>query len=346
LFEATLAALERLDAPLRSPSEEIAGEDYTASLLANAQTPPLVLERCLRMLRADHPALTIDRLRWFLMRPEEAIQIEAVRSLCQGSLAGRFKLLAKLADDRGGRKSLRAEAIVGLADDAPRQRDRLLALATDKQPVLRREALRSLRGVELSEQERLMIRKASRDDTPSLELIELLGRSASSASRGVRESQLGASIGTDAWLARLEGPAEPAAGERVFFHSKGPGCYRCHQIEGRGGRAGPDLSTVAGGLDRRRVIESILTPSKEIAPQFTTWTVAKTDGTVATGILLEQSPEGAIVLGDAEGRLIAIKDHEISERKPQPTSIMPDNLAQSMTIQEFRDLLAFLTHNR
>ena len=90
----------------------------------------------------------------------------------------------------------------------------------------------------------------------------------------------------------------------MFFHSKGPGCFRCHQVNGRGGRAGPDLSTLAAGMDRRRLVESILTPSKEIAPQFVAWSVARTDGTVFTGILLEQTPEGSLVFADAQGRLI------------------------------------------
>ena len=70
--------------------------------------------------------------------------------------------------------------------------------------------------------------------------------------------------------------------------------------------------------------------------------MARTDGTVFTGILLEQSPEGSLVFADAEGRLIVVKADEIAERKPQTTSIMPDNLPRRMTLQEFRDLLAFL----
>ena len=143
-----------------------------------------------------------------------------------------------------------------------------------------------------------------------------------------------------AWSSR--GPADPAAGERVFFHPKGPGCFRCHQVNGRGGRAGPDLSTLAAGMDRRRLVESILTPSKEIAPQFVAWSVARTNGTVFTGILLEQTPEGSLVFADSQGRLIAVKADEIAERKPQTTSIMPDNLVQTMTLQDFRDLVAFL----
>jgi hypothetical protein len=70
--------------------------------------------------------------------------------------------------------------------------------------------------------------------------------------------------------------------------------------------------------------------------------VAKTDGTVFTGVLLEQSPEGALIFADSQGRLISVKTDEIAERKPQTTSIMPDNLPRLMTTQEFRDLLAYL----
>ena len=150
---------------------------------------------------------------------------------------------------------------------------------------------------------------------------------------------------SDEWLARLEGPADPSAGERVFFHSKGPGCYRCHEVDGRGGHAGPDLTTLASTTDRRRLVESIVAPSREIAPQFVSWSVARTDGTVFTGILLEQSPDGSLVFADAEGRRIAVKPEEIAERKPQKTSIMPEDLPHLMTLQEMRDLIAFLGRN-
>ena len=146
----------------------------------------------------------------------------------------------------------------------------------------------------------------------------------------------------DAWLAQLSGRADPAAGERVFFHARGPGCYRCHQVEGRGSRAGPDLTTLSAGVDRRRLLESIVAPSKEIAPQFVPYTVARNDGTVFGGLLLEQSPEGELVFADSQGRRIQVKSSDIAERKPQTISIMPADLAHTMTKQEMRDLLAFL----
>ena len=138
------------------------------------------------------------------------------------------------------------------------------------------------------------------------------------------------------------GPADAAAGERVFFHTKGPGCYRCHQVKGRGSRAGPDLSTLAAGMNRRRLVESILTPSKEIAPQFVAWSVALNDGTVFSGHSARAIAGGIAHLRRFPGPATAVKNDDIAERKPQSTSIMPDNLCSAMTLARFSRLVAFL----
>ncbi len=83
-------------------------------------------------------------------------------------------------------------------------------------------------------------------------------------------------------------------------------------------------------------------PSKEIAPQYVAWSIARTDGTVFSGILLEQNPDGSLVFADTQGRITRVGSDEIAERKPQGASIMPDHLEKTMTLQEFRDVLAFL----
>jgi putative membrane-bound dehydrogenase-like protein len=337
LFEGTLAALDRLDVRRDNPRDELTGEDYIVSLLKDPKTPASVIRRGLRMLRPNHPALTANLIRRFLASPDESVRLETVRSLSQSPLTGRFFRLAQLATDVTIPEPIRAEAIDGLTEDASRQRDLLLTLATSTTPALKKEALRTLRGLALTEQEISRLRDASRGDDASLALIDRLGAGPAPIDR-----KAPAAPDLDAWLARLEGPADASAGERVFFHARGPGCYRCHEVDGRGGRVGPDLSTLASSTDRRRLVESIVAPSREIAPQFVPWSVAKTDGTVFSGILLEQSAEGALVFGDSQGRRITVKSDEIAERRPQTTSIMPEDLVTTMTIQEFRDLIAFL----
>lgn len=286
VFEGTLAALELLDSRKRSPTDEVAGEDYIAALLVDPRTSPAVIRRGLRMLRPDHPVLTLGLLRGFLDSPDESIRIEAVRTLGSSSLPGRFEVLSKLAEDPHASEALRAWARLGL--------------------------------------------------------IEREGPASSNAKASSPHEVTPPVQDLDAWLKILEGRADAAAGERVFYRPGEPGCYRCHQVDGRGGRVGPDLTYLDKGMDRRRLVQSILQPSLEIAPQFVAWSVARTDGTVFSGVLVGESPEGKLTFADAEGKLIEVHPSDIDERKPQSKSIMPDNVAQTLTTQEFRDLVAFL----
>ena len=148
------------------------------------------------------------------------------------------------------------------------------------------------------------------------------------------------------WKKALEGKGDPAAGERLFFHARGPRCFACHRVDGRGAAIGPDLSTIGRSLSREKLIESILTPSKEIAPQFTSWIIATKDGKTRTGMIVEEKFDSSIVIADAEGKLETINRLDIEDRQAAKTSIMPDNLPALMTRQEFRDLLAYLSERK
>jgi putative membrane-bound dehydrogenase-like protein len=339
LFEAYLAALERLDGTQRRLRDEIGGQDYVAVLLQNSDVAPAIRRRALRVLRPDHPALTIERLQILLGSPDLGLRMEAVRSLRDCSHAGRGALLAELARDEIQPERLRAEAVVGLSGEEPVQRALLIELATRGTPALRHEALRSLRGNALSAGQKATLAAAARGDDEAIALDATLNApDRDPGAPGTRDLK--------AWIARLDGPADPEAGERIFFHPKGPGCFRCHQVDGRGGHAGPELSTTAATLDRTRLLESILAPSQEIAPQFVPWLIAKSDGTVLSGLLLEETNEGEQVYADLKGETFRVKTADVVERRPQVVSIMPDNLAHQMTVQEFRDLISYLRSPR
>ena len=47
---------------------------------------------------------------------------------------------------------------------------------------------------------------------------------------------------------------------------------------------------------------------------------------------------------DPTGKVFSLKPIAIESRKPLTNSLMPENLQKQMTVQEFRDLLAFLQH--
>ncbi len=87
-------------------------------------------------------------------------------------------------------------------------------------------------------------------------------------------------------------------------------------------------------------------PSKEIAPQFVSWSIATHDGKVRTGLIVEEGPNSTVTIADSQGKLEVINRVTIEERHALATSIMPDNLHELMTVQEFRDLIAFLCSRR
>ncbi len=148
------------------------------------------------------------------------------------------------------------------------------------------------------------------------------------------------------WQKFLAGRGDSVAGERVFFSAAGPRCAACHQVDGRGGKVGPDLSTIGAALNRERLVESILDPSKEIAPAFVTWNVTTRDGKVHTGVVVDEGPNSTVTLADAQGRLETLMRQDIEERVASKKSLMPDSLHELMTPREFLDLIEYLSERR
>jgi len=221
---------------------------------------------------------------------------------------------------------------------------------------LRREASRSLRPVAPgSDTERIILNwweKLNAEDKRELaeEMILTVrpakGTEAAKQMRAIEELAGDKPKDEAAWKKALEGKGDPAAGERLFFHPRGPRCFACHRVDGRGAAIGPDLSMICKALSREKLIESILTPSKEIAPQFTSWVIATKDGKTRTGMIVEEKFDSTIVIADAEGKLETINRLDIEDRQAAKTSIMPDNLHTLMSRQEFCDLLAYLSDRK
>ncbi len=333
LFEACLAALERLDGVKKLPHEELGGDEYVAALLTRPDVAASVLVRGLRRLRADHPVLTTELLDRWLAQPRLELQLEVLRTLReQGTDEARGRL-ASLAQDEQAHLALRAEAVAGLLPSDPSTRRLLIRLAQHPHPSLRAEALRTLQHVSLSKDER----EAIAAGTASLPDDELLRRLLEPDYRPPRPPKNDLA----AWLTLLEGEADPDAGERVFFHPRGPRCYRCHELDGRGGAAGPELS-LARGMPRARLLESLLLPSKEVAPRFVPWQIVTSDGRVLVGLLVRDLVSGEQVYMSPDGETFVLHPLDIERRTPHAGSIMPDNLVEQLTLQELRDLLARL----
>ncbi len=133
---------------------------------------------------------------------------------------------------------------------------------------------------------------------------------------------------------------DPERGRRVFNANTGPKCASCHSIGGRK-KVGPDLSTIGTKLGREGLLDAILNPSAGIAPEYQVWILeTKTRGQVI-GIINEDTPQRVALLTDANDE-VRLKPSEITSRRRSRLSMMPDDLASTMTEQQLVDLLTFL----
>jgi putative heme-binding domain-containing protein len=94
--------------------------------------------------------------------------------------------------------------------------------------------------------------------------------------------------------------------------------------------------------NRERIIDSILDPSKEIAPQFVQHTVTTKGGDAYSGILLGQQADGTYTLLMNDGRGVVVPGALVVSHETSKVSLMPDELEQGLTIEEFRDLVAYM----
>ena len=139
----------------------------------------------------------------------------------------------------------------------------------------------------------------------------------------------------------LRSRGNPERGRDVFEDKQKSTCLQCHRIGEKGGKIGPDLAGIGRRFSRIHLIESVLEPSRTIAPSYASVAVALNDGRVLTGILVSGTTN-EIVLGDNQGKLHTMSRAEIDEIDVQSTSTMPEGLEKKLTDREFLDLLSFL----
>jgi putative heme-binding domain-containing protein len=153
-----------------------------------------------------------------------------------------------------------------------------------------------------------------------------------------RLKRLGGTIQAAAILA-MSGSAD--RGKDLFFKSAGVQCKNCHKIGSEGQTLGPDLSQIGKKLDKAKLLESILEPSKTIDPQFVSHLVETKDGEVLMGLLVRRT-DAEVVLKKADLKEVSIPASGIERSVPQQKSLMPDLLMKDMTPQQAADLLEFL----
>jgi putative heme-binding domain-containing protein len=122
------------------------------------------------------------------------------------------------------------------------------------------------------------------------------------------------------------------------------GCARCHAITpDQAGGGAPSLADVGRRFTPEYLVESILTPDKQVAAEFRGTLLVLTNGQVVSGLVVrETAAELEMLLPDTSRRVI--KTASVDERKASATSPMPSGLVR--TPAELRDLLTYLLCDR
>ena len=138
--------------------------------------------------------------------------------------------------------------------------------------------------------------------------------------------------------AEVDLPGSPATGQQIFA-GKGD-CARCHIVNGKGGRLGPDLSRAA---DRRHASElrtDLVEPNAEVDPRWWTMVVTHEDGSVIRGLRMHEDTFSLRIMDEQEN-LRSFSKSDIRAYERIKDSTMP-GYARSLTMQELDDLVAYL----
>ena len=157
-----------------------------------------------------------------------------------------------------------------------------------------------------------------------------------------------------AYLRTLQQPVMAPAGdarrgETLFFGATR--CSSCHIVNGRGGRVGPELSTVGSGRSRAYIIESIREPGRRLSEnrafggdatlKYDTVTLVTADGSTVVGVPLNEDTFTVQVM-DLNERVHSLEKKSLKSFRHENRSLMPAYDLNRLSDADLADVVAFL----
>jgi len=130
-------------------------------------------------------------------------------------------------------------------------------------------------------------------------------------------------------------------GENMFKASL---CIACHSIKGTGGSSAPELTKIGTRFNVGDIGEAIVNPSGTIADRYRYTNYHMKDGSVISGIVINQTDKEIELSTSAFAVDIAtkIKIKDIVKTKGSKISPMPPALINRLNAQELTDLISYL----
>ncbi len=126
----------------------------------------------------------------------------------------------------------------------------------------------------------------------------------------------------------------------------------CHMVNGKGGRLGPDLSSVGSSRSIEALVESMRNPSKRLAEgiyeplkdysqEYETVTVVTSEGTKLQGVVLNEDSFTVQML-DTREQLHSFEKSKLRSYEKTRESLMPAYDTKTLPDKDLKDLIAFL----
>lgn len=153
---------------------------------------------------------------------------------------------------------------------------------------------------------------------------------------------------------QVKAPAQPegnaAHGKELF--NGAAGCSTCHMIDGKGGRLGPDLTTVGASRSTEYLVESVRNPSrrlaqgifeamKEFPQEYESVSVVTEDGTKLSGVVLNQD-QFTLQMLDTREQLHLFEKDKLRSFETKRESAMPAYDWKTLSDKDLQDLIAYL----
>ena len=141
---------------------------------------------------------------------------------------------------------------------------------------------------------------------------------------------------------------DQARGETLFFGTAR--CSTCHIVNGRGGRLGPELSTVGSARSRAYLVESIRQPAKQLTQirafggdglKYDTVTAVTADGRTIVGVPMNEDTFTLQVMDQSE-RIHSFDKKSLKSLRHENRSLMPAYDANRLPDADLDNLVAYL----
>lgn len=133
------------------------------------------------------------------------------------------------------------------------------------------------------------------------------------------------------------GVGDPERGRAVFAAE----CARCHRLHGRGGKLGPDLSTIAAAQTREAVERAVREPSAAVTAGYRSVTLLAAGGERVRGIAKSEDAFSIQII-DTNERLRGFRKAELRAVDHEQTSLMAELGPVDLSDAALEDLLAYL----